>query len=584
MAGRIPEHFIDDLLTRIDIVDLIESHLPLRKAGRDFQALCPFHDEKTPSFTISREKQFYHCFGCSAHGSAIGFLMNYRNLEFIEAVEELAQIAGLEVPREAGRERAVPTREVFELLEQACGYYETQLRNHADRSRIVDYLKARDISGQIAKKFRLGFAPAGWNNLLAAMSTDGAGEEQLERAGLVIRREHGGYYDRFRERIIFPIRDRRGRVIGFGGRVIDVGEPKYLNSPETEVFHKGRELYGLHEALDARGTLTELIVVEGYMDVIAMHQFGMSNVVATLGTAVTSDHLDQLFRHVPEVIFCFDGDAAGERAAWKALEISLPLMEGNRQVRFVFLPDGHDPDTAVRAHGVDGLFRVSRNFGLSEYLLDKLKAEVDLASGEGRARLVARAKPYLLKIPGEGHRGAGIQLLHQLTLIDERMIRQDLFKGMRRFDNTPPRSGLVKFTTRTLEERVLALLLQRPSLARLLDADTAEFLERELDDSTLLLQTWRTVETVSTATTAGILERWRGREHEGQLAALAALDLNLSDEAMETELKGALARLTEKAEDRRFRRLTAIPLNDLTDEQKEIVRNYHRGGPGRPTS
>ena len=260
MAGRIPEHFIDDLLTRIDIVDLIESHLPLRKAGRDFQALCPFHDEKTPSFTISREKQFYHCFGCSAHGSAIGFLMNYRNLEFVEAVEELAQIAGLEVPREAGRERAVPTREVFELLEQACGYYETQLRNHADRSRIVDYLKARDISGQIAKKFRLGFAPAGWNNLLTAMSADGAGEEQLDRAGLAIRREHGGYYDRFRERIIFPIRDRRGRVIGFGGRVIDAGEPKYLNSPETEVFHKGRELYGLHEALDARGTLTERVL------------------------------------------------------------------------------------------------------------------------------------------------------------------------------------------------------------------------------------------------------------------------------------------------------------------------------------
>ncbi|MCZ6770611.1 MAG: DNA primase [Proteobacteria bacterium] len=583
MAGRIPEHFIDDLLTRVDVVDLIESHLPLRKAGRDFQTLCPFHDEKTPSFTISREKQFYHCFGCGAHGSAIGFLMNYRNLEFVEAVEELAQIAGLEVPREAGRERAAPTREVFKLLEEARDYYEIQLRQHADRERIVDYLKTREISGQIAKKFHLGFAPAGWSNLLEAMSAHDAGEEQLERAGLVIRREHGGYYDRFRERIIFPIHDRRGRVIGFGGRVIDAGEPKYLNSPETEVFHKGRELYGLHEALDARGALTELIVVEGYMDVIALHQYGMNNVVATLGTAITSDHLDQLFRHVPEIVFCFDGDAAGARAAWKALEITLPLMEGNRQVRFAFLPDGHDPDSAVREHGADGLFRVSKMFGLSEYLLDKLKSEVDLASGEGRARLVARAKPYLLKIPGEGHRGAGIRLLHQLTQIDERMIRQDLFKGMRRFDHTLSRGGLVKFTTRTLEEHVLALLLQRPSLAQLLDADTAEFLERELDDSTLLLQTWRTVETLSNATTAGILERWRGREHEGQLAELAACALNLADEAMETELKDALVRLTAKAEDRRFRRLTAIPLHELTDEQKEIVRSYHREGSGRPT-
>lgn len=578
MAGRIPDSFIDDLLARIDIVDLIESYVPLRKAGKDFQALCPFHDEKTPSFTISRDKQFYHCFGCSAHGSAIGFLMNYRNLEFVEAVEELAGIAGVEVPREAGRARPAGTRELYGVLERARAFYETQLRQHPDRERAVAYLKNRGISGQVAKQFRLGYAPDGWRNLVDALTADGVTEEQLERSGLVSKRERGGWYDRFRDRVVFPIHDRRGRVVGFGGRVIDQGEPKYLNSPETELFHKGRELYGLHEALALRQDLDRLVVVEGYMDVIALHQFGLGKVVATLGTAVTPDHLELLFRHTAEVAFCFDGDTAGKRAAWKALETALPLMDGNRQVRFVFLPDGHDPDSAVREFGPDGLFERATTFGLSDYLLQRLGTEMDLSGGEGRARLVERARPYLMKIPSDGHRGAGIRRLSELTGIDERVLRQDLLRGRRGPAGGAPRPAgeLVRFTSRSLEGRALALLLQQPALATCLDEATAAFLAEELPGCALLLDAWSRARARPDASTAALLERWRGEEAEDRLAELATLDLNLEPQAREQELRDAIVRLSERAEDRRFRRLTALPLAELTPEQREVLRDYQR--------
>lgn len=575
MAGRIPEQFIDDLLTRVDIVELVEAYLPLRKTGRNFQALCPFHDEKTPSFTISREKQFYHCFGCESHGTAIGFLMKYRNLEFVEAVEEIAASVGLEIPREAGKTHGAPTHEIFKILEQARNFYEATLRSHNERERAISYLKGRDISGQVAKIFRLGYAPAGWRNLLDFLTSRGVDEDQIELSGLAIRRDRGGFYDRFRDRVLFPIHDRRGRVVGFGGRIIDAGEPKYLNSPETRVFHKGRELYGLHEALANTKKMSALIVVEGYMDVIALHQFGLTNAVATLGTALTSAHLEQLFRHVPEIVFCFDGDDAGRRAAWKALEATLPLMAGNRQVRFAFLPEGHDPDTAVREHGPEELFTVSNSFELSEYLIDNLKAGLDLSSGDGRARLVSRVEPYLLQIPAGGHRGAGIRLLQELTGIDERILREDLHKN-KKLDGEKPQRRWIRFTSRTLEEHALAMLLQHPPLTEHLTKENAAFLAEELDDCALLLQTWKHVLEIEGTTTAGILERSRGLEYENRLNELAAIDLNIPIEAIETELKDAITRLVEKAEDRRFRRLTSIPLDELTGEQKEIVRDYAR--------
>ena len=576
MAGRIPAQFIADLLARVDIVELVEGYLPLRKAGKDFQGLCPFHGEKTPSFTVSRDKQFFHCFGCGAHGSAIGFLMKHRNLEFVEAVEELAGVAGLEVPHEARSQRSGSTRDLFDILEQARAFYESQLRQSSERDVAVNYLKKRGLSGEIAKTFHLGYAPSGWRNLLDVLSANGISEEQAERAGLAIRRERGGYYDRFRERVMFPIHDRRGRVIGFGGRVIDSGEPKYLNSPETEVFHKGRELYGMHEALAANRKLDSLLVVEGYLDVVALHQFGMANTVATLGTAVTRDHLDLLFRQVPEVVFCFDGDAAGKRAAWRALEIALPLLEGNRAVRFAFLPEGQDPDSAVREFGPAGFLKVARQFGVADYLLDTLKLEVDLNSGDGRARLIERAKPFLNQIPGQSHRAGAVRALADLSKFDENLIRREL--GL-----TPSRAGmprrapvLNRFTSRSLEEQALAMLLQKPALATLLDAELVAFCRQELQDGLLLLEVWSAVNAHPAISTAALLEGWRDQACEAQLANLLAIDLGIPDSAFESEFAGALERLRQKAAEQRFARIKAIPFELWTEEQREIMRHHKR--------
>ena len=576
MAGRIPEQFIADLLARVDIVELVEGYLPLRKAGKDFQGLCPFHGEKTPSFTVSRDKQFFHCFGCGAHGSAIGFVMKHRNLEFVEAVEELAAVAGMEVPHEARSQRTSGTRDLFEILEQARAFYESQLRQSTERDVAVDYLKKRGLSGEIAKTFRLGFAPPGWRNLLDVLTANGISEEQAERAGLAIKRERGGYYDRFRERVMFPIHDRRGRVIGFGGRVIDSGEPKYLNSPETEVFHKGRELYGLHEALAVNRKLDSLMVVEGYLDVVALHQFGMPNTVATLGTAVTRDHLDLLFRQVPEVVFCFDGDAAGKRAAWRALEIALPLVEGNRAVRFVFLPEGQDPDSAVREFGPDGFFKAARQFGLADYLLDTLKLEVDLSSGDGRARLIERAKPFLNQIPSQSHRAGAVRVLADLSKFDEDLIRREL--GLIPHRGGAPRRAPVlnRFTSRSLEEQALAMLLQKPALATALDGELVAFYRQELHGGLLLLEVWSAIDANPSASTAALLERWRDQPFEAQLANLLAIDLGIPDSAFESEFAGALARLRQKAEEQRFARIQAIPFEQWTEEQREIVRYYKR--------
>lgn len=574
MAGRIPDAFIDDLLARVDIVDLIESYLPLRKAGRDFQALCPFHGEKTPSFTVSREKQFYHCFGCGAHGTAIGFMMNYRNLEFVEAVEELAAGAGIEVPREAQRSTRRGSRELYEVLEKATAVYERNLRQASDRDRAVDYFRGRGITGVIAKQFRLGYAPAGWQNLYDALTVEGISDDHLQRAGLVNKRDHGGCYDRFRDRIIFPIRDRRGRVIAFGGRILDDGEPKYLNSPETEVFHKGRELYGLYESLQA-GKPQRLIVVEGYMDVIALHQFGMPNAVATLGTALTADHLGLLFRQVPEVIFCFDGDRAGRAAAWKALEASLSILEGNRQVRFSFLPDGHDPDTAIREFGPEHFFDHTDNRGLSDFLLDALAREVDTSTAEGRARLLARAKPYFNRIPDQAHRVAGAQRLTRETGFDEALVREELgFRARRRGRPAAPGS-YTRYATRALHEQALALVLRQPSLGALVDQTAAAFLRQELPEISDLLDVCASAADARSAAT--LLERFRGSAVEEKLNELASIEFDIDDGALETEMRDAISRLTRSAESRRFQRLTQKPMAQLTEAEKDLLKRYKRG-------
>ena len=399
MAGRIPPQFIDELLARTDIVELVNGRVPLRKAGKDYQACCPFHDEKTPSFTVSRDKQFYHCFGCGAHGSAIGFLMEYGRMGFLDAVEELARHAGLELPREATEHQGPDLKPVYATLAEAAAIYRRQLREHPEAGRAIDYLKARGLTGEIAARFGLGFAPPGWDLLLRTLGDGVSTRQRLAEAGLMVEQD-GKRYDRFRERIMFPIRDRRGRVIGFGGRVLGDQKPKYLNSPETPVFHKGRELYGLYEAQQASRQLARLLVVEGYMDVIALAQSGISYAVATLGTATTPDHLQRLLAAAPEVVFCFDGDRAGRDAAWKALETCLPLATGRQELRFLFLPDGEDPDTLVRKEGAAAFEgRVRTALPLSEFLFQHLSTQVDMDTIDGRVRLASLAEPLIGRVP-----------------------------------------------------------------------------------------------------------------------------------------------------------------------------------------
>ncbi len=400
MAGRIPQSFIDDLVDRSDIVEVIASRIQLKKAGREYKACCPFHGEKTPSFTVSPEKGFYHCFGCGAHGTAIGFLMEHDRLEFVEAVEELASMQGIDVPREQGRgnsEPVSPTAPLLALLGKAGDAYQQALK---DTPAAIDYLKGRGLRGQVAATYQIGYAPPGWDFTLKRFGKTDADRENLLKCGLVLRNEENRVYDRFRDRIMFPIRDSRGRIVGFGGRVMDNTEPKYLNSPETPVFHKGRELYGVYEARQANRKLETVLVVEGYMDVVALACHGITNAVATLGTATTPEHLQRLFRFAREIVFCFDGDKAGRQAAWRALQISLPELREGRQISFLFLDDGEDPDSVVRRGGADAFTgRLQRALPLSEYLIEHLKAETDLSSLDGQARLAELARPLLRAIP-----------------------------------------------------------------------------------------------------------------------------------------------------------------------------------------
>ncbi|MDH5750745.1 MAG: DNA primase, partial [Rhodospirillales bacterium] len=396
MGGLIPDSFIEELLGRVDIVEVIERRVPLKKAGREYQARCPFHDEKTPSFTVSPQKQFYHCFGCGAHGSVIGFMMNYEGLEFVDAVEELARMAGLQVPRDTATSAPRPAAGLYDLLQQAGAWYQAQLKQNPQA---IEYLKRRGLSGEVAARFEVGYAPAGWDGLIKQLGVDDSRLKLLHRAGMLSEGKSGAY-DKFRDRIMFPIHDRRGRIIAFGGRALADDGPKYLNSPETELFHKGRELYGLYMARKSQAKLGQILVVEGYMDVVALAQFGFNNCVATLGTATTGDHAELLFRAADEVVYCFDGDRAGRKAAWRALEATLPRLREGRQARFLFLPEGEDPDSLVRGQGRAAFESMLASAQpLSEYFFDHFTQAVDMSSIDGRARLVGLAKPYLEQIP-----------------------------------------------------------------------------------------------------------------------------------------------------------------------------------------
>lgn len=403
MAGLIPQTFIDDLLDRVDIVDVVNSRVQLKKAGKNYKACCPFHEEKTPSFTVAQDKQFYYCFGCGAGGNALGFIMDFDRIDFLPAVEMLAKNVGMEIPREAAPDRAVSQQKdnLYSVLSESGQYFRQQLRVHQAASNAVDYLKGRGLSGEIAAKFGLGYAPPGWDNLLNNVGTEPTRIKLLEDSGMLISKpEEKKQYDRFRHRIMFPIRDQRGRTIGFGGRVLDNSTPKYLNSPETPVFHKGRELYGLYEARQALKEIPCLIMVEGYMDVIALAQYGINNAVATLGTALTENHLQKLFRYTSELVFCFDGDSAGIRAAARALEIALPEMRDGVSAKFLFLPDGEDPDSMVRKLGTEEFQKlVDRSQPLSEFLFAQLSEGIDCTTADGKAKLSKVCAPQINRIP-----------------------------------------------------------------------------------------------------------------------------------------------------------------------------------------
>jgi DNA primase len=431
MAGRIPQSFIEDLLSRVNIVDVVDSRIRLKKAGKNHSACCPFHNEKTPSFTVASDKQFYYCFGCGAKGNAIGFVMEFDNIDFPEAVETLAGTVAMEVPKEdvtpQQQQKQKERLSLYDLSGSASEFYSQQLRFHGERAAPVNYLKKRGLSGKAAKFFNIGFAPPGWDNLKKALGGDGDEEKMqgLKDAGLMIENDKGRTYDRFRNRVIYPIRDLRGRTIGFGARTLGDDKPKYLNSPETPIFNKGNELYGLYECRQIRQTLKRFLVVEGYMDVVALHEFGIHYAVATLGTATSETHLHKLFKIAPEIVFCFDGDEAGRRAAKRGLDLVLPILEDGQQIRFLFLPEGEDPDSMVRKEGKDGFEQRMKNaMGISEFLLSTLKQDIDdPTSLDGRARLAKLASPLLQQIPGKVLQTLFWQALAEDTQIDTEQLK-----------------------------------------------------------------------------------------------------------------------------------------------------------------
>lgn len=447
MSGMIPQSFIDDLLDRIDIVDTVDSRVKLRKTGKNYSACCPFHDEKTPSFTVSPEKQFYYCFGCGASGNALGFVMDYERLSFPEAIESLARVAGLTVPREVQTEAQVKREQerksIYSLLEKADEFYQQQLRHHPSKNMAVNYLKGRGLDGKTAKDYGVGFAAPGWDNLLKALASNDEDKHLLIEGGMLIHHEQDKkLYDRFRHRIMFPIRDTRGRVIGFGGRVLGDDKPKYLNSPETPVFHKGQELYGLYEARLAYRDLPRLLVVEGYMDVVSLAQFGIRYGVATLGTACGEDHLDKAFKYTNEVVFCFDGDKAGRAAASRALDASLTTMADGRTVKFLFLPEGEDPDTLVRKIGPDKFeTMISMAVPLEDQLFDTAAEGLNIRTMEGRATFSKRAAPMLDKLPKSVFRELMFENLATRTGLSRNILQDLILEAVK---NPEPRPEPIK--------------------------------------------------------------------------------------------------------------------------------------------
>jgi DNA primase len=565
MSGRISREFIDDLLVRVDIVDLIDSRVPLKKTGNNYVARCPFHTEKTPSFSVNRNKQFFHCFGCGASGNAISFLMDFSHLDFVEAVEDLANFAGVDVQRESFGLNVEFKRDdlssLYLLMERVAVFYVEQLKLS---SKAIDYLKKRKVRGEIARDFILGYAPDKWSAL-----TERFEQQLLIDAGLLIIKDDGRTYDRFRDRIMFPIRDKRARIIGFGGRVIDDSLPKYLNSPETTLFHKGKEVYGLYELLEKNAKPQRIIIVEGYLDVIALAQYGINYAVAALGTAASQAHLDLLFRFTSELVFCFDGDKAGREAAWRAMEPAFSSLKDGRQIRIMILPQSHDPDSLVRDEGMPGFTeRILRAHPLSDYFFEHIAEGLNLSEMEGRAQLISKAKPYLEKLPDNVFREMMFDRLKKLSAMtsldspDSVAVSDSV--NQKPFQFEPGRLSSARVA--------IALLLQRPSLAEIVREKEIDWDGLEFRGIQLFKNILEVIMDKKNVNTAVLIEHYRNTTEDKSVKALALLDVYVSDDKIEEVFSDALSVLLEQARDAGISRLLAkSKAQNLEIQEQELL-------------
>ncbi len=571
----IPQAFVQELLGRVDIVEVVDRHVKLKRAGANYVACCPFHSEKTPSFTVSQTKQFYHCFGCGAHGTAVGFLIEYSGLGFVDAVKELAQSAGMKVPEirsETGERRAKEGDDLYSVLLKAAQYYRSQLKASPEA---IAYLKRRGLSGEIARQFGIGYAPDGWQNLAAAFSDyDG---KALSAAGLTKVNEkpadgqrEGRRYDVFRDRIMFPIVDVRGNVIGFGGRVTGDGEPKYLNTPETPVFEKGRELYGLYQARRAIRDAGRVVVVEGYMDVVALAQAGVDYAVATLGTATTPLHVQKLMRQGDEIVFCFDGDNAGRRAAWRALENALPQLQDGKQVKFLFLPEGEDPDTYVRKQGKPRFEQeLADARPLSRFLLEELARPVDLSTAEGRANLIHAAKPLLKQIQAGGLRLQLIRELAEKSRLSTEEVAQlcEIPSAAQRRPAAPARNHRPSVTP--LAEQLLRLLVSNPRCADVVSTEHRALL-LDAPEFAPVAELIDVLKEHAFATAAMLFEATRESAHADLYQNIAAemLTGSVSDESAKVELVDAFRKLEHDKVRAEFEQLNTAGARNETERQR----------------
>lgn len=557
MAGQIPRVFINDLLARTDIVDLIDARVKLKKQGKNYHACCPFHHEKTPSFTVNGDKQFYHCFGCGAHGNAIKFLMEYDRLEFVETIEELATMHGLEVPYESGtgptKQEIHQRHNLYELMGNISSFYQRALSQSVGTP-ALQYLQQRGLSAEVISHFAIGFAPPGWDNVLKRFG-EGNDRNALNDAGMLVTNDQGRTYDRFRERVMFPIRDKRGRVIAFGGRVLGNDTPKYLNSPETGIFHKGRQLYGLYEAQQSHKDLKRLLVVEGYMDVVALAQFGIDYAVASLGTSTTAEHIQLLFRATDLVVCCYDGDRAGREAAWRALETALPYLNDGRQLRFMFLPDGEDPDTLVRKEGKAAFEqRMEQAQPLSQFLFETLQQQVDMSSADGRTKLGILAMPLIGQVPGETQRlYLRQQLGNKLGILDDSQLDRLLPKMAEQAQ--PYQPPQLKVTTMRI---LIGLLVQNPRLAVEVPNLALEGIEEDKVAGLALFRDLVETCTASPGMSMGLLlEQYRDSKYHKQLETMAVWNHMIVEEEIDEKFRISLAELYDQLLNQRLEILIA---------------------------